>query len=56
MIFLSVLFISFNYVFFVALEACGLLLEACGLRLISLKNFSQLARYARGSSSCGRRK
>jgi len=29
---------------------------AAGVFLILLKNFSQLARYARGSSECGRRK
>jgi len=40
----------------VALGAWGLQLGAWCLRLISLKNFSQLARYARGSWSCGRRK
>jgi len=53
MIFLSKFFLFYNCVFFKALEAWRLVLEACRLRLISLKNFSQLARYDAGSCSCG---
>jgi len=43
--------ISFNYVFFKALEAWRLVLAAWRLKL--LKNFSQLAKYDAGSCSCG---